>query len=294
MSKVIETISITKKYGTKCAVKDVSVNIERGEIYGLIGANGAGKTTLMKLILGLVFANKGEIKLFGSDDLSSGRARIGSLIEAPGLYLGDTAHGNLKRFGILTNSGEDEIQEILEFIGLANTGNKKVKAFSLGMKQRLGIGIALLGKPDMLVLDEPVNGLDPAGIKEVRDLLLSLNEKGVTVLISSHLIDELGKIATKFGIMRRGELVEEVTMEEIRALCSTALTVTTNTPAAAKEIISAAYPDAKINVSGNAVTVNADNISAAELNLELAKASILVSELRHEDVGLEDFFIKKM
>ena len=218
MEYVIETSGLVKRYGLKKAVNNVSIHVKKGDIYGLIGKNGAGKTTLMKLLLGLTFANRGEMKLFGSDLLNKERSKIGALIEAPGLYTGDTAYGNLKRFGILTDSTEEEIFDILKLVGLDNVGKKKVKAFSLGMKQRLGIGIALLGSPELLILDEPVNGLDPQGIKEVRDTLLKLNEKGVTVLISSHLLDELGKIATKFGIMRDGELVDEISAEEIEGM----------------------------------------------------------------------------
>jgi len=294
MEYVIETSGLVKRYGAKYAVDKVSIHVAKGDIYGLIGKNGAGKTTLMKLLLGLTFANRGDIKLFGSDLLNKERSKIGALIEAPGLYTGDTAYGNLKRFGILTDSTEEEILDILKLVGLDNTGKKKVKAFSLGMKQRLGIGIALLGSPELLILDEPVNGLDPQGIKEVRDTLLELNKNGVTILISSHLLDELGKIATKFGIMCDGKLVEEISAEEIEGMGKISLEIKTDSPEAAAELIKTAYPDASVKREGDCVFVKSDSVSPAEVNAMLARADIMVSELKQETVALEDFFIKRM
>ena len=294
MEYVIETEKVVKKFGYKAAVKDVSLHISRGDIYGLIGKNGAGKTTLMKVLLGLIFPTSGSVRLFGTDDLNSARARIGSLIEAPGLYTGETAYENLKRFALLTNSTEEEIQEILKLVGLADTGNKKAGAFSLGMKQRLGIGIALLGNPEMLILDEPVNGLDPAGIKDVRDIILELNSKGVTVLISSHLLDELGKIATKYGIMRDGELIEELTPDEISEICRTPLELVVSDSSAAADIISGIYPDARITEEGGKLCIYKDDLNPAELNRALVERGIEVSELKREKLLLEDFFIKRM
>ncbi len=294
MGYVIETNSLVKTYGSKVAVDKVSIHISKGEIYGLIGKNGAGKTTLMKMILGLTFANEGEIRLFDSNELNLQRARVGALIENPGLYMSETAYGNLKMFGRLTGSTEKEISEILSLVGLDNVGKKKVKAFSLGMKQRLGIAIALLGNPELLVLDEPVNGLDPTGIKEVRDILLELNRKGVTVFISSHLLDELGKIATKFGIMRNGALVEEITKDELLGVCSSSIEIAVDDPEAAKRVITEKVSNARVKIENGSVLVNGDSISASELNKMLSAADISVSELKHENVSLEDFFIRRM
>ena len=161
---VIETNNLTKSFGSKLAVDHVNMHVAKGDIYGFIGRNGAGKTTAMKLMLGTLRANEGSIKLFGKDtNLSESRKKIGSLVEAPGLYRNATAYENMKRFSILFGGTDQDIKEILEFVGLANTGKKKAGAFSLGMKQRLGIAIALLGNPEIMILDEPVNGLDPAG-----------------------------------------------------------------------------------------------------------------------------------
>ncbi len=294
MGYVIETNNLIKTYGAKRAVDRVSVHIGKGEIYGLIGKNGAGKTTLMKTILGLTFQDEGEIRLFDSVELNKQRARIGALIENPGLYTSETAYGNLKLFGMLTGNCDEEINNILKLVGLEGAGRKKVKAFSLGMKQRLGIAIALLGNPELLVLDEPVNGLDPSGIKEVRDLLLDLNSKGVTVFISSHLIDELGKIATKFGIMRDGALVEEITKDELLSACTSFIEITVDDAEAARRVIAEKVNGAEVKVENGVVRVDGDEISTAELNRMLAAADISVSELKHEKVSFEDFFIQRM
>ena len=294
MGYVIETNNLVKTYGSKIAVDNVSIHIGKGEIYGLIGKNGAGKTTLMKTVLGLTFQNGGEIRLFESDELNLQRARIGSLIESPGLYPSETAYNNLKRFGMLTGSTDEEILEILKLVGLEGVGKKKVKAFSLGMKQRLGIAIALLGNPELLVLDEPVNGLDPMGIKEVRDIILELNGKGVTVFISSHLLDELGKIATKFGIMRDGALVEEITRDDLISACGSSIEISVDDPEAAKCVIEENFNSADVKIQGKTVLVGGDSVSTAEINRVLSMAGISVSELKHENISLEDFFIKRM
>ena len=221
MEYIIETNELTKQYPGKLAVDHINMHIKKGDIYGFIGMNGAGKTTAMKMILGLTKVTSGSIKIYGSEDLKAGRRKIGSLIEAPGLYLNASAYENLKRCSYLYGGTEEEIREILKYVGLENTGNRLVSAFSLGMTQRLGIAIALLGNPEILVLDEPINGLDPEGILEIRNTLIRLNkEKGITILISSHLIDELAKITTVYGIIRNGQLVEEISSKELMEKCN--------------------------------------------------------------------------
>ena len=294
MSKVIETVGLTKVYGMKRAVDTVSLNIEKGEIYGLIGKNGAGKTTLMKLVLGLAFANSGSVRLFESDELSSARRRIGSLIESPAIYPEESAYGNLRRFGMLTGSGDEEIRRIIDLVGLADAGKKLAGAYSLGMKQRLGIAIALLGSPDLLILDEPVNGLDPAGIKDVRDLLLELNSKGVTIFISSHLLDELGRIATKFGIMRDGKLVMEIKREELEAMAHDSIVITVSDAERSSEIIKATYPEADISVKDHTVEVRSAQLEPSAVNSALVMGGVTVNELKYRSVGIEDFFIERM
>ena len=221
MEYVLKTKELTKRFGGKLAVSNVDMHIREGEVYGLIGENGAGKTTIMRMVAGLASQTNGEIELFDSSDLNAGRKRIGCVIENPAIYGNMTARENIEVFRRLVGDNRENIaEEILETVGLGDTGKKKAKNFSLGMKQRLSIGIALLGDPDFLILDEPINGLDPTGIAEVRDLITKLNEeKKKTILISSHILGELFKVATHFGVIRKGELVEEFSRDELSEKC---------------------------------------------------------------------------
>ncbi len=294
MEYVIETVSLTKKYGKKAAVNKMSLQVKRGDIYGLIGKNGAGKTTLMKLILGLNFANEGEIKLFGTNELESARHRIGSLIEAPALYKNETALENMRSFAMLCPTSEEEIARLLSVVGLADAGNKKVKEFSLGMRQRLGIAIALLGNPDVLILDEPINGLDPAGIKEIRDVILELNAKGVTFLISSHILDELGKIATNYGILSDGVLVEQITANELEERCRSYLNITVNNIDDAVRVITSAQRGVKMERTENTLRILSHVEDSSVLVEQLVKAGVRVYEVKGESRGIEDFFIERM
>ena len=221
MESILTVKNIDKYYGDKKVLNNVSMNINRGDIYGFIGKNGAGKTTFMRVVLSLTYPRSGEVLLFGNKTIQEVGLKVGSLIEAPGFYKNLSAYENLKRFSIIYNADEKKIPEILKLVGLSNTGKKKAKDFSLGMRQRLGIAIALLGDPEFLLLDEPINGLDPEGIKEIRDVILKLNkEKGITFLISSHLLDELSKIVTKYGILNNGVLVEEIGAKELHDKCA--------------------------------------------------------------------------
>lgn len=221
MEYVLKTENLTKVYGKNKVVKDVCMNVRKGDIYGFIGKNGAGKTTFMRMVAGMAAPTAGTIHLFGSEELEKQRNRIGTLIENPGIYPNMTAKENLevarRNFGI---ADKQAVEDMLDFVGLSDTGKKKVKNFSMGMKQRLGIGISLFRNPDFLILDEPINGLDPAGIKEIREILLKLNqEREITILISSHILGELSKMATRYGIIRDGELVEEFQAEELEERC---------------------------------------------------------------------------
>ncbi len=221
MEYVLKTEGLTKKYGKHTVVDHVGMHVRKGDIYGFIGRNGAGKTTFMRMVSGLASPAEGTMELFGSCELEQQRVRIGSLIEQPGLYRNMTARENMevvrRELGIPEKRAVDDM---LEFVRLSGTGKKKVKNFSMGMKQRLGIAIALFHNPDFLILDEPINGLDPAGIKEIRDLLLRLNEeKQITILISSHILGELSKIATRYGIIKDGVLIEEFDREELEHRC---------------------------------------------------------------------------
>ena len=294
MEYVIETKALTKKYGEKLAVNGMSLHVRKGDIYGLIGKNGAGKTTLMKLLLGLTSANGGEIKLFGNTDLDRARQKIGSLIEAPALYKNETAFENMKRFAILAPTSDEEIRNLLTLVGLGNVGSKKAGEFSLGMKQRLGIAIALLGNPELLILDEPINGLDPAGIKEIRDMILELNAKGVTFLISSHLLDELGKIATNYGIVSGGLLVEEITSAELEEKCRTSLKITVHNAPMAMALLSHHHPEIKMEQNENTVRILSAVEDTSVIVEELVKNGIRVYEVKNESQGFEDFFIERM
>ncbi len=263
-------------------VNNLNLNIKKGDIYGFIGPNGAGKTTVMKVILGLLFANSGEVSLFGEPQNIRNLKRVGSLIEAPGLYGNCTAYENMKRFSILGGGTDKEIHELLELVGLKEATYKKAKTFSLGMKQRLGIAIALLGNPEFLILDEPVNGLDPMGMKDVRDIILRINkEKGVTFFISSHLLGELEKISTVYGIIRYGVLAEEITAESL---------------ARASEIITTQMeiPQVTVNEASGKLNIATDISRSAEINSKLVKAGLEVSELGVISTSYEDYFLQKM
>ena len=294
---IIETTDLTKSFGNKKACDEVNMHVKRGDIYGFIGRNGAGKTTAMKLILGLLTPNKGNISLFGSTtNLNESRKKIGSLVETPALYKNATALENMKRYAILFDGKEEEIKEILDLVGLGNTGKKPAGRFSLGMKQRLGIAIALLGNPEILILDEPINGLDPAGIKEIRDTILKLNkEKGVTFLISSHLLDELGKITTTYGIINNGKLVEEIDAEELKRRCEDHLLIKVNDVDKALHIL-------KDNDLLGRYTKESDNVftlydnfdKASAINTILVKNGIEVFELTPNVTGMEEYFIERL
>lgn len=221
MESVLKITNLTKKFGNKEAVNNVSININRGDIYGLIGRNGAGKTTIIKVLLGLLTKTYGEIELFSSKDVLKMRDKIGCIIENPGLFLNMTARDNIiaqsKVLGI--SLSDEKVDEILNLVSLKDVSKKKAKNFSLGMKQRLAIAIALVGEPELLVLDEPTNGLDPEGISDIRNLILKLNkEKKVTVLVSSHILSELDKFATRYGVIDNGALLKEFTEKELKEM----------------------------------------------------------------------------
>lgn len=220
----LATAHLTKSYNGKKVLDDVSITVREGDIYGLVGRNGAGKTTLIRSILGLVIPDSGDIEIngaYGTNALEYERRKIGSLIDSPALILHLNALGNMKAMALaIGRYDEDELRELLHTVGLNADDSLKVKNFSLGMKQRLAIAIALIGNPQILILDEPVNGLDPAGIFEVRELLQRLNhEKKVTILISSHLLAELGKLATCYGVIEGGKLVKELRNSDLEELC---------------------------------------------------------------------------
>lgn len=295
MEYIIETEGLTKRYGKRLCVNNISIHIAKSDIYGFIGRNGAGKTTAMRLILGLARPTSGKIKLFNSDDLNAQRKKIGSLIEAPGLYKRCSALENMKRFSILYGGDDKEIEELLSFVGLNGVGNKKVGQFSLGMKQRLGIAIALLGNPEVLILDEPVNGLDPAGIKEVRDLLLKLNkEKNVTIMISSHLLDELAKITTKYGIINNGVLVEEIDAQKLMERCKNNIVISCDRLQEAKELLESELKLTNISIVNDKLHIVDEIESTDEINTLLVKNDFKVHEITINKNSFEDYFTERL
>ena len=234
MEYVIETHSLCKRYRKHKVLKDMDIHVPRGSIYGLIGRNGAGKTTLMRIICGIQIPTSGEYSLFGVSNkdskISKTLRRVGAVVESPALCYEMSAKDNLKQqfiyLGIPDQAG---IDDLLELVGLSDTGRKKAKDFSLGMKQRLGLAMALAGNPDLIILDEPVNGLDPEGIIDIRETILRLNrERQITFVISSHILDELSKVATDYGFIDDGHIVEEISSEDISRKCRRSYTFETD------------------------------------------------------------------
>lgn len=225
MQYVLETNALTKRYKNFTALNGLTMHIPKGSIYGFVGRNGAGKTTLIRLICGLQEPDSGSYRIYGikntDPQIVRSRRRMGAVVETPSIYLDMNARDNIRQqYQILGIPSENGIDELLQLVGLSDTGNKKAKNFSLGMRQRLGIAIALAGNPDFLVLDEPVNGLDPQGIIEIRELILKLNQQhGITILISSHILDELARLATNYGFIDGGHLLKEMSAEELEKHC---------------------------------------------------------------------------
>src|SRR5699024_10763915 len=225
MEYVLKTNALKKSYGHYKALNGLTMSVPKGEIYGLVGKNGAGKTTLIRLICGLQKPTGGEYSIYGisnkQKEIIKARRRIGAVVETPSIYLDMTAEDNLRmQYRVLGLPSFEGIEDVLKMVGLENTGRKKVKDFSLGMRQRLGIAVAIVGDPDFLILDEPINGLDPQGIVEMREIILKLNrEYGITVLISSHILDELSRLATYFGFIDNGRMVKEISASELEAAC---------------------------------------------------------------------------
>lgn len=297
MKSVLQTYSLTKKYGKEKVVNKVSLNIEKGDIYGLIGKNGAGKTTIMKMICGLISQDQGDIKIFGSSDLKRGRKRIGATIEQPALYPNMTAKENLIYYNkLLGITDYSNVEEILSLVGLEHTGKKKTKSFSIGMKQRLSIAISLIGNPDFLILDEPINGLDPLGIKQIRELLLKLNyENNITILISSHILGELDKIATKYGVIKNGVLIGEFSAYELETSRKKCISLAVNDSEKAVCIIKNIVKSNDYEVLEDGIINIYDLLDIPEeINKALVENSVLVSSLTLKDSDIESYFIKMM
>lgn len=292
---LLSTNALTKQYGRHKAVDQVSVHIKKGAIYGFIGRNGAGKTTFLRMICGLARPDSGEVRMFGMQgkELSSVRSRVGCLIEGPGLYQNMTAYENMMTKCILLGiKGKGYIEDLLETVGLSDTGRKKTKNFSLGMKQRLGIALALVGEPDLLVLDEPINGLDPQGIAEVRDTLCRLQEeRNMTIIVSSHILEELAKIATDYGIIHNGSLLQEITRQELMKRCGERMELVLDDPRQAVPVLDRlGFANYQVADQSHIYVFERLNDSAL-LNMELAKAGVLVRGISITSEELESYYL---
>lgn len=294
---ILKTYNITKKYGNQIAVNNVNMTIKKGEIYGFIGQNGAGKTTLIRLITGLIHKTNGDIELLGAsseNELNKARTMIGSLIETPSFYNNMTARENLEVSRRIRNiPGNKCVDEVLELVGLKNIEKKKVKNFSLGMKQRLGIANAIMGNPRLLILDEPINGLDPMGIVEIRELLKKINkEKDMTILISSHILSELSELATTYGIISSGKLIEEITSQELKEKCRKYIDLKVDDTSRAVIILERKLGIDDYQVLSNKkikVFSNLDNVG--EVNSILSNSGIIVESIGVKGENLEEYFM---
>lgn len=295
MEYILETHNLEKRYKKFKAVNNLNLHIEKGSIYGLIGKNGAGKTTLIRLICGLQKATNGTFSIYGKQntnrEILNARKRIGAIIETPSIYYNMTAEDNLKEqykiVGLPTYNG---LRELLELVGLSNVGNKKVKDFSLGMKQRLGIAIALVGNPDFLILDEPINGLDPEGIIEIRELILKLNkEKGITFLISSHYLDELSKIATHYGFLDKGSIIKEISNKELEKISKKRIEIQVNN---LKECVKYLEENKyTYEVSSNDKINIYNKINVSEIAIALSKRNCIINEFNEIEESLENYYM---
>ncbi len=295
MEYVLKVNSLSKNYKEFKALNGLTMNVPKGAIYGLVGKNGAGKTTLIRLICGLQEPASGDYSLYGiansQKEIMKSRRRMGAVVETPSVYMDLSAADNLKeQYRILGIPSYEGIPELLELVGLGNVGNKKAKNFSLGMRQRLGIAVALAGEPDFLVLDEPINGLDPQGIIEMRELLLKLNrERQITVLISSHILDEMSRLATHYGFIDHGRMVKEISAEELEAACRKCIRLEVTNVQALVRVLDEMKADYDIISDKMADVFEKMNIS--KLTLALAKENCEVISLQERDESLESYYI---
>lgn len=295
MEYVLTTENLGKQYRHFKALGDLTMHVPKGAIYGFVGRNGAGKTTLIRLVCGLQEPTSGSFTLYGIKNIDKNivksRRRMGAVVETPSIYLDMTAEENLRQqYRVLGLPSFDAIPELLKLVGLHNTGKKRAKNFSLGMKQRLGIAIALAGDPDFLILDEPTNGLDPQGIIEMRELILRLNrERQMTVLISSHILDELSRLATHYDIIDGGKMVKELSAEELENACRKCMRMEVTKVTALTRVLEGMGIDYKVLSETKADVYAKINIS--QLTLALAKEGCEVLSIEEKDESLESYFV---
>ena len=295
---VIQTMGLSKRYKDNWAVDHLDLRVEQGDIYGFIGRNGAGKSTTLKLLCGLARPTQGEALIFGKPIRDSvARRRVGALIEQPGLYPDLSGRENLRLYATLLglDSPVRQVDEILETVGLSPKEKKPVKHYSMGMKQRLGVGLALLGGPDLLLLDEPINGLDPEGIREMRELLMQLNrERGLTLLISSHILGELSKIATRYGIIQAGRLVEQITAGELAQKCTDYLHLQADQPQKAAALLERELHLSRWEMRPEGEIRIYEAVDTKAVGQVLTQAGIAVEEMGLHKQDLESYFLERM
>ena len=295
---VIQTMDLSKRYKDRWAVKHLDLRVDQGDIYGFIGQNGAGKSTTLKLLCGLARPTQGETLIFGKPVRDSvARRRVGALIEQPGLYPDLSGRENLRLYAALLglDSPERQVEEILKTVGLAPGEKKPVRHYSMGMKQRLGVALALLGGPDLLLLDEPINGLDPEGIREMRELLLRLNrDRGLTILVSSHILGELSKIATRYGIIQEGRMVEQITAAELEQKCADYLHLRTDQPQRAAALLERELRLTRWEMRPEGEIRIYEAVDAKTVGQILTQAGVAVEEMGLHRQDLEDYFLERM
>lgn len=293
---VLETTGLTKTYSRKNVVNNLNMKIRKGDIYGFIGKNGAGKTTTIKMITGMISPSSGSIKLFGKEKLSDSRKKIGCIIENPAFYPYMSAHDNIEAQRLLKGVKDKSItNELLDIVGLKNVGKKKLKNFSLGMKQRLAIALALVGDPEILLLDEPINGLDPSGIKEIRQLVLKLSkEAGITILISSHILSELTKISSAYGVIKDGNLIAQFTKEELEQKVRPNLKIRVNDLEKSVKILKEKFPEIELNIVDDEITIYDMTDDFRTVTNVLEESEIIIRSLSKSEGDYENYFISLM
>ena len=297
MEYILQTFELSKQYKKHMAVDRASMNISRGDIYGFVGENGSGKTTIIRMITGLIFPHSGSFKLFGVENndpqICDARRKVGAVVETPSIYSNMSAFDNLLMQCEILGAGKEKIPQVLEAVGLAELLEEKKHAgdFSLGMRQRLGIAMALLGDPEFLILDEPMNGLDPAGIVEIRELILKLNrERGITFLISSHILTELSLVANKYGIISKGHIVQEITAEELHNQCGKHLLLRAKDPQALLELVKKTLPDHSAVLEDDVVKISGE-VELNSLLLAVIQSGNELTSVNCKETGFEEYYL---
>ncbi len=297
MNTILEISGVSKIYDGQKVLNNLSLTVNKGDIYGLIGRNGSGKTTLIRIITGLALPKEGTIKLFGIDskskEIDSVKKKLSAIVESPSLNLSLTGYENMLLHAKLVGANENKIDECLKLVRLHTISHtkKKVKDYSLGMRQRLSIGLSLLNEPELLILDEPANGLDPEGIKEIRDIINDLHKNNITVFVCSHLLDELSKVATKFGIINKGELIKEITKEELETIDEPLLVFTLSSTEGIEEVLqNLGINKYKLASNNRLITKQLDSI--VPLVTALEGKNIKVLKIEEKKRTIEEYFLK--